>query len=73
MSQFQQHRLSTIAGAAWIELDASAKSLFTAAVMREDQKEQERLRDRMHTLLDTYLDTNAELLKLLRDNQLKGR
>jgi len=58
------------AQASWAELDAAAK-LFEAAILRGDAPAANDARERLHALLDAYLDLKAEANQVVRN--LLGR
>jgi hypothetical protein len=61
----QQRAALLNAQASWAELDASAKQ-FEAAILRGDQAAATDARERVHAILDAYLDLRSEANQMLR-------
>jgi hypothetical protein len=69
--EIQQQRTALLnAQASWAELDALSK-LFEAAVLRGDAPAAQVARERLHAMLDAYLDLKAEANQVVRN--LLGR
>lgn len=65
--EIQRHQSAVLnAQASWAELDALAK-LFEAASLRGDAAAANAARERLHDLLDAYLDLKAEANQALRN------
>jgi hypothetical protein len=70
--EIQQQRAALLnAPAAWAELEALAK-LFEAAVLRGETPAAVAARERLHALLDAYLDLKSEANQVLRNLLRRG-
>jgi hypothetical protein len=69
--EIQKQRVALLhAQASWAELEALVK-LFEAAVLRGDADVADAGRDRLHAMLDAFLDLRAEANQVVRN--LLGR